>query len=146
IFDTYGTIVDWRTTVLETARVIGRAKGLTVDWEAFLTHWNTTRPILDDINAGRRSWMTMEAAHRHALGLSLTRFGITGLTGGEIDQLVTARWRLRPWPDSVPGLHRLKRRYVISPLSNASFVGMVKLAKYAGLPWDCVITAENARR
>jgi 2-haloacid dehalogenase len=43
-------------------------------------------------------------------------------------------------------LTRLKQRYVISPLSNASFTGMVRLAKFAGLPWDCVITAENARR
>ena len=144
IFDTYGTVVDWRTTVLETARALGRARGLAVDWEAFLTDWNT-RPILDQINAGRMPWMTMEAVHRHALGPSLARFGVTGLTDADIDQLVTARWRLRPWPDSVPGLSRLKQRYVISPLSNASFIGMVKLAKFAGLPWDCVITAENAR-
>jgi 2-haloacid dehalogenase len=119
-------------------------QGLAVDWDAFLVDWDT-RPILDLINTGQMPWMTMEAVHRHALGLSLARFGMAGLTDGEIDQLVTARWRLRPWPDSVPGLTRLKARYVISPLSNASFVGMVKLAKFAGLPWDCVITAENAR-
>jgi 2-haloacid dehalogenase len=119
-------------------------QGLAVDWDAFLVDWDT-RPILDLINTGQMPWMTMEAVHRHALGLSLARFGMAGLADGEIDRLVTARWRLRPWPDSVPGLARLKARYVISPLSNASFVGMVKLAKFAGLPWDCVITAENAR-
>ena len=144
VFDTYGTVVDWRGGVLEAARALGWARGLAVDWDAFLADWDT-RPILDHINAGQMPWMTMEGVHRHALGLSLARFGMTGLTDGEIDQLVTARWRLRPWPDSVPGLTRLKQRYVISPLSNASFIGMVKLAKFAGLPWDCVITAENAR-
>jgi 2-haloacid dehalogenase len=144
VFDTYGTVVDWRGGVLEVARGLRGLQGLAVDWDAFLVDWDT-RPILDLINTGQMPWMTMEAVHRHALGLSLARFGMAGLTDGEIDQLVTARWRLRPWPDSVPGLTRLKARYVISPLSNASFVGMVKLAKFAGLPWDCVITAENAR-
>ena len=144
VFDTYGTVVDWRGGVLEVARGLRGVRGLAVDWDAFLVDWDT-RPILDLINTGQMPWMTMEAVHRHALGLSLARFGMAGLTDGEIDQLVTARWRLRPWPDSVPGLTRLKARYVISPLSNASFVGMVKLAKFAGLPWDCVITAENAR-
>ena len=144
VFDTYGTVVDWRGGVLEVARGLRGVQALAVDWDAFLVDWNT-RPILDLINTGQMPWMTMEAVHRHALGLSLARFGMAGLTDGEIDQLVTARWRLRPWPDSVPGLTRLKARYVISPLSNASFVGMVKLAKFAGLPWDCVITAENAR-
>jgi len=144
VFDTYGTVVDWRGGVLEVARGLRGAQELAVDWDAFLVDWDT-RPILDRINTGQMPWMTMEAVHRHALGLSLARFGMAGLTDGEIDQLVTARWRLRPWPDSVPGLTRLKARYVISPLSNASFVGMVKLAKFAGLPWDCVITAENAR-
>ena len=144
VFDTYGTVVDWRGGVLEVARGLRGMQGLAVDWDAFLVDWDT-RPILDLINTGQMPWMAMEAVHRHALGLSLARFGMGGLTDGEIDQLVTARWRLRPWPDSVPGLTRLKARYVISPLSNASFVGMVKLAKFAGLPWDCVITAENAR-
>ncbi len=144
VFDTYGTVVDWRGGVLEVARGLRGMQGLAVDWDAFLVDWDT-RPILDLINTGQMPWMTMEAVHRHALGLSLARFGMGGLTDGEIDQLVTARWRLRPWPDSVPGLTRLKARYVISPLSNASFVGMVKLAKFAGLPWDCVLTAENAR-
>jgi 2-haloacid dehalogenase len=144
VFDTYGTVVDWRGGVLEVARGLRGVQGLAVDWDAFLVDWET-RPILDLINTGQMPWMAMETVHRHALGLSLARFGMAGLTDGEIDQLVTARWRLRPWPDSVPGLTRLKARYVISPLSNASFVGMVKLAKFAGLPWDCVITAENAR-
>ena len=144
VFDTYGTVVDWRGGVLEVARGLRGMQGLAVDWDAFLVDWDT-RPILDLINTGQMPWMAMEAVHRHALGLSLARFGMGGLTDGEIDQLVTARWRLRPWPDSVPGLTRLKARYVISPLSNASFVGMVKLAKFAGLPWDCVLTAENAR-
>ena len=145
VFDTYGTVVDWRTTVLQALRALGRARSLTVDWEAFLALWEP-RPILDRINADQLPWMTMENVHRLALRVPLERHGLTGLSEAEIDELVLARWRLQPWPDSVPGLTRLKQRFVISPLSNASVAGMVRLAKFAGLPWDCVITAENARR
>jgi 2-haloacid dehalogenase len=145
IFDTYGTVVDWRTTVLEALRGLGRSRGLATDWEGFLARWET-RAILDRVNTGELPWMTMENVHRLALETPLAHYGVTGLTDDEIDRLVLARWRLHPWSDSVPGLTRLKQRYVISPLSNASFIGMVKLAKFAGLPWDCIITAENARR
>ena len=144
LFDTYGTVVDWRSVVLEALEALGRSRGLTVGWQAILADWEP-RPIMDRVNRGEVPWMTMEEIHRQALGASLSRHRITGLTEREIDELVQARWRLVPWPDAVPGLTRLKQRYVISPLSNASFTGMVRLAKFAGLPWDCVITAENAR-
>ena len=145
VFDTYGTVVDWRTTVLEALRALGRARGLSLDWEAFLQEWLQTRPILDRINADELPWMTMEDVHRLALEAPLARHRLA-LADEEIDGLVRARWRLRPWPDSVAGLTRLKQKYIISPISNASVAGMVRLAKFAGLPWDCVITAENARR
>jgi 2-haloacid dehalogenase len=144
VFDTYGTVVDWRTGVLEALRALGHSRDLTGDWEAFVGDWET-RPILDRVNRGELPWMTMETVHRQALAEPLARYGLSGITEREIDALVHARWRLEAWPDSVPGLLRLKQHYVISPLSNASFIGMVKLAKWAGLPWDCVITAENAR-
>ena len=145
LFDTYGTVVDWRSGVLEALVALGRARGLSIACEQLLADWDP-RPIMDRVNSGELPWMTMEDVHRQALGESLARHGITGLTEREIERLVQARWRLAPWPDAVRGLTRLKQRYVISPLSNASFTGMVRLAKFAGLPWDCVITAENARR
>jgi 2-haloacid dehalogenase len=144
LFDTYGTVVDWRSAVLEALEALGRSRGLTVAWQAILADWEP-RPIMDRVNRGEVPWMTMEEIHRQALGASLARHRITGLTEREIDRLVQARWRLTAWPDAVPGLTRLRQRYVIGPLSNASFTGMVRLAKFAGLPWDCVITAENAR-
>jgi 2-haloacid dehalogenase len=144
VFDTYGTVVDWRAGVLEALGALGRSSGLTVDWDAFLSDWET-RPILDRVNRAELPWMTMEGIHRQALAEPLARYGMSRLTDREIDDLVQARWRLKAWSDVVPGLTRLKQRYVISTLSNASFIGMVKLAKFAGLPWDCVITAENAR-
>ena len=145
LFDTYGTVVDWRTPVLAALVELGRARGLSVAWEAVLADWDP-RPIQDRVNADALPWMTMEQIHRRAATEALARHGVTDLSTEELDRLVYARWALSPWPDSVTGLTQLKKRYVLSPLSNASFAGMVRLAKFAGLPWDCIITAENARR
>src|SRR5690349_10928854 len=100
---------------------------------------------MDDVNAGRRPWTTVDALYRERLDALLAARGLASLAPEAIDHLARVWHRLRPWPDTVAGLQRLKRRYVITPLSNASFAGMVHLAKFAGLPWDCIITAENAR-
>jgi 2-haloacid dehalogenase len=144
LFDTYGTVVDWRGGVLAALRALGRARGLALDWEAFVANWSP-RPIMDRVNRGELPWMTMEQIHRQALDATLARHGIATLGEREREDLVRVRWQLAPWPDAIARLTRLRGRYVIAPLSNASFIGMVRLAKSAGLPWDCVLTAENAR-
>jgi 2-haloacid dehalogenase len=117
-FDTYGTLDDWKAEY---------------------------RPAMDRVNRGESPWTTVDAIYRQRLDELLVTQRVTGLTMGEVDALARVWWRLSPWPDAVPGLQRLKRRYIVSPLSNASFIGMVELARFAGLPWDCIITAENAR-
>src|SRR5262249_54971129 len=113
VFDTYGTVVDWRAGVLEALVALGDSRGVTVDWEAFLSNWQT-RSIMDRVNRGELPWMTMEAIHRQALAEPLAQYGLARITDREIDALVLARWRLKAWPDAVPGLTRLKPRYVIS--------------------------------
>jgi 2-haloacid dehalogenase len=146
-FDTFGTLVDWRGSILDALRAFGAAKGLQVDWERFLAEWKAAyRPGMDKVNSGEWPWTTVETIYRRRLEELLPAYGVTGVSEAELVHLTRVWWRLRPWPDVVPGLTRLKRKYVIAPLSNASFAGMVHLARYAGLPWDCVITAENARR
>jgi 2-haloacid dehalogenase len=145
-FDTYGTLVDWRTSVLDKLRAFGAARAVHLDWPAFLNEWKACyRAGMDAINDGRRPWVTVDALYRERLAELLVARGLGDVDDDELDRLARVWWRLRPWPDVVAGLHRLRRRHVISPLSNASFAGMVHLAKFAGLPWDCVITAENAR-
>jgi 2-haloacid dehalogenase len=146
LFDTYGTLVDWRSSVRDELAAFGRARGLHHDWNAILADWKACyRPGMDAVNRGEAPWMTIEQIYRRRLVEVLGLRGIAA-SEAEIEHLTRAWWRLRPWPDTVSGLTRLKRRYIVSPLSNASFAGMVHLAKFAGLPWDCVITAENARR
>jgi len=145
--DTYGTIVDWRGTILDELRAFGKTRGLDRDWEAFLADWKSCyRPGMEMVNAGEWPWTTIETIYRRRLDELLRIYDIAGVVEHEVEHLNRVWWRLRPWPDSVAGLTRLRRRYIITPLSNASFAGMVNLARSAALPWDCIITAENARR
>ncbi len=145
-FDTYGTVVDWRGSVLAELAAFGQARGLALDWERFLDEWKACyRPGMDRVNRGEWPWTTVDAIYRRRLEELLEAGGLRGLSPSDVEHLNRVWWRLRPWPDAVEGLTRLKRRFVITPLSNASFAGMVHLAKFAGLPWDCIITAENAR-
>jgi 2-haloacid dehalogenase len=144
-FDTYGTLVDWRGTILAELRALGARAGIQADWERFLADWKAAyRPGMDKVNTGEWPWTTVDEIYRRRLEELLPAHGLA-LTEADLGHLTRVWWRLDPWPDSVPGLTRLKRRYLIAPLSNASFAGMVRLAKHARLPWDCVITAENAR-
>lgn len=144
-FDTFGTLVDWRGSILAELDELGKRKRLAVDWKRFLDDWKSCyRPGMDKVNRGEWPWTTIETIYRRRLVELVDGYGIA-LSEAEVDELARAWWRLRPWPDVVAGLKRLRTRYVLSPLSNASFAGMVHLARFAGLPWDCVITAENAR-
>jgi len=146
LFDTYGTLVDWRSSVLDELARFGEATGQQQDWARFLADWKACyRGGMDAVNRGERPWTTVDALYRERLVELLAAIGLGNMRRGDVDHLNRAWWRLRPWPDVVGGLGRLRRRYLISPLSNASFAGMVRLAKFAGLPWDCVLTAENAR-
>jgi 2-haloacid dehalogenase len=147
LFDTYGTLVDWRGSILDELNRFGAAFGVREDWARFLTEWKACyRPGMDAVNRGEREWTTIDALYRERVVELLAAPRFRHIGRGEVEHLNRVWWRLQPWPDTVAGLTRLKRRHVIAPLSNASFAGMVHLAKFAGLPWDCVITAENARR
>lgn len=145
--DTYGTIVDWRGTILDELRALGRARRVDRDWESFLTDWKACYRVgMEMVNSGQWPWTTIDTIYRRRLVELLRAYDIGGVGEQDVEHLNRVWWRLRPWPDSVPGLTRLRQRYIITPLSNASFAGMVHLARSAGLPWDCILTAENARR
>jgi 2-haloacid dehalogenase len=144
-FDTYGTLVDWRSSVLEELTSVARRHGVRLDAERFLTEWKTCyREGMDRVDRGEWPWTTVDQIYARRLAELVETYGLK-LDAAAEAELNRVWWRLRPWPDTVGGLTRLRRRVVISPLSNASFAGMVHLARFAGLPWDCVITAENAR-
>ena len=146
VFDTFGTVVDWRTSVTQEVEQLARKKGLTVDGAKFADAWRAGyRPSMDRVRTGELPWTKLDRLHRMTLDRILIDFGIKGLSEIETDALNRAWHRLRPWPDAVAGLTRLKKRFIIAPLSNGNISLMTNMAKHSGLPWDCILGAELAR-
>jgi len=146
LFDVFGTVVDWRTSVARELAAFGAAKGLKLDWQQFTDNWRALyQPSLEEVRSGRRPWTILDVLHRESLEVLLARYGIGGLSEWEIDHLACAWHRLDPWPDTVAGLRRLKKRFIIGTLSNGNVGLLVRMAKYADLPWDVILGAETAR-
>ena len=145
-FDTFGTVVDYRSSIISEGEALGKAKGLTVDWAKFADAWRGGyAPAMDRVRKGELPWTKLDALHRMTLDRILLDFKIAGLTEPEKDALNRAWHRLRPWPDSIAGLTRLKKKFIIAPLSNGNISLMTDMAKHAGLPWDCILGAELVR-
>lgn len=145
-FDVFGTVVDYRTTIVVEGERLGGARGVEIDWAAFADAWRGRyRPSMDRVMRGELPWTNLDALHRAALEELLAEFGVLGLSEEEKESLNGVWHRLRPWGDSVPGLHRLKTRFVLATLSNGNVRLLVDMAKNAGLPWDLVFSAELAR-
>jgi 2-haloacid dehalogenase len=145
-FDVFGTVVDWRSSIIDQCRQFGKAKGVAADWGAFADAWRGKyRPYMDKVRHGELPWTNLDRLHRMALEDVLNEFEITGLSAAEKDEITRFWHHLRPWPDSVPGLYRLKHRYIIASMSNGNIALMTNMAKFGGLPWDCILGAEVAK-
>ena len=146
LFDVFGTVVDWRSSIVAELTSFGAGKGLTADWAQFTDDWRGLyQPALEEVRSGRRAWTILDVLHRESLETLLAKYKITGLSEADKDHINRVWHRLKPWPDSVEGLTRLKRRYIIGTLSNGNIGLMVRMAKNAGLPWDVILGAETAR-
>lgn len=146
VFDVFGTVVDWRSSIIRELEAFGTEKGFSADWTAFTDEWRRLyQPSMEEVRSGRRPWTILDVLHRESLEKLLEKHTITGLSEAEKDHLNRVWHRLRPWPDSVPGLHRLKSRNVIGTLSNGNVGLLTWMAKNAGLPWDVILGAEVAR-
>lgn len=146
-FDVFGTVVDWRGSVIRDGEALAREKGLTgVDWPAFADAWRGRyAPSMNRVRNGEIPWRTLDALHRSSLEELLEEFGIEGLTEEDKHHLNKVWHRLTPWPDSVEGLTRLKKTYTITTLSNGNVALLNDMAKGAGLPWDLILSAELIR-
>ena len=144
-FDVFGTVVDWRSSIIREGRELGRRKGLNVDWEAFADAWRAGYgPAMNRVRKGELGWLNIDQLHRLILDELLIKFQIKGLSEEEIDDFNKAWHRLDPWPDAVEGLTELKKNYIITSLSNGNVALLVNMAKNAGLPWDTVLSSELA--
>jgi 2-haloacid dehalogenase len=145
VFDVFGTVVDWRTSVAREVEDLARRKGLAVDGARFADAWRAGyAPSMNRVRSGDLPWTKLDRLHRMTLDRLLVDFKLT-LSEAETDSLNRAWHRLQPWGDSVAGLTRLKKKFTIAPLSNGNVSLMTDMAKHAGLPWDCILGAELAR-
>ncbi len=146
LFDVFGTVVDWRSSLIDDLGRFGAEKGLKADWAAFADDWRGLyQPAMDEVRTGRRPWTILDVLHRESLDKLLVKYGFTGLSEADKEHMNRVWHRLKPWPDTVEGLQRLKSRYIIGTLSNGNVGLLTRMAKHAGLPWDVVLGAETAR-
>ena len=148
VFDVFGTVVDWRSGVAREAAPFLRRHGSAADPGAFADAWRRRyQPAMEQVRSGRRPFARLDVLHRENLESILPDFGISPahVPAAELDDLNLAWHRLDPWPDVVPGLERLKARFIIAPLSNGNVILMLDMAKRAGLPWDTILGAELAQ-
>ena len=142
-FDVFGTVVDWRGSIIREGARWGPTKSLNVDWPKFADRWRAGYgPAMEKVRTGALPWMKIDALHRLILNDLLKEFDISGLTEEEKDHWNRVWHRLTPWPDSLGGLKRLKEKYILATLSNGNVSLLVDMAKSAGLPWDTVLSAE----
>jgi len=143
LFDTFGTLVDWRTSLIATLTDFGREKGRELPAAEIVDRWRAAyQPMMARVRTGKLPWTDLDALHRMALTELLPDFQLSDLTTAEIDQLTLAWHKLSPWPDTAPGLTRLRSKFILGPLSNGNFSLLVDLAKFAGIPWDAVLGSD----
>jgi 2-haloacid dehalogenase len=144
LFDTFGTVVDWRGGITAAATELFRRRGVDVDGAAFADAWRGTyQPSMAPIRDGRRGFVTLDLLHRESLRTLLADRDLSGVFDEhEIDALVHAWHRLPPWPDSIDGLTAVRAHYIVGPLSNGNTSLLTDVAKHAGLPWDVILGSD----
>ncbi|HEX7883800.1 MAG TPA: haloacid dehalogenase type II [Afipia sp.] len=144
LFDVFGTVVDWRTSLIDNFTAWGKTKSIKGDWTALVDAWRGAyMPSMNEVRKHpERGFVILDDLQRQSIEPLAAKLGITGLTSADYDYLTRGWHSLNPWPDSVGGLTRLKTKFIISPLSNGHVALLTNMAKHAGLPWDLVLSAE----
>lgn len=144
LFDVFGTVVDWRSSLIANFTTWGNAKGIEGDWAALVDGWRGAyMPSMDDVRKHpERGFVILDTLQRQSIEPLCAKLGIKGLKADDFDYLTRGWHSLNPWPDSVAGLTRMKTKFIIGPLSNGNVALLTNMAKHAGLPWDLVLSAE----
>lgn len=144
-FDVFGTLVDFRSSIAREAERILKPLGHSLDWSAFADAWRDEyQPTMEEVRAGRVPFSRLDVLHRYNLEKILPRFGVTGLSEHQLHELNLGWHRLDAWPDVTPGLNRLKKQFLLAPVSNGNISLQVDLARRNGFPWDAILGAEVA--
>jgi len=147
LFDVFGTIVDWRTSLITDLSAWGAAKFPAADWPGLIDAWRGAYvPSMNRVRRGAQPWTNLDGLHRASLRDLAPRFGLPAALPDSDETYMVQGWhRLQPWPDSLPGLSRLHAQFILAPLSNGNVALLVNMARSASLPWDMVFSAEIFR-
>ena len=144
-FDVFGTVVDWRTSLSALLRRFGEEEGIRADWDGFLAAWKAGyRPAMDAVISGARPYFNLDEMYLERMEQVIDEFGLAGLSQAQKNKILNLWLEIEPWPDAVEGLARLARKHTLVTLSNGSFAWLTAIAKHGGLPFDAILTAENA--
>ena len=144
LFDVFGTVVDWRSSIIREVSAAGKKLGVSADWGRFADRWRDGYYRgTQDVVKGKRDWVSADDLHLERLQILVEEFGLGALTQDGLIELNKAWHRLDPWPDAVDGLMRLKKNFIVGTLSNGNNGLLVHMAKFAGLPWDIILGGEN---
>ena len=145
-FDVFGTLVDWRSGVARAAQSILEPRGVALDWFAFADAWRDQyQPAMEAVRSGSIPYTKLDVLHRRTLEIILPRFGLGGLEQMDQEQLTLAWHQLDAWPDVQAGLARLRRRFLIAPVSNGNTALISDLARRNDIQWDAILGADHAR-
>jgi 2-haloacid dehalogenase len=145
IFDVFGTVVDWRTSIARESELVLKPKGHALDWLAFADAWRDEyQPAMEEARSGKIPFSRLDVLHRLNLERILPRFKVSGLDEATMQHLNKAWHRLDGWPDATEGLTRLHRKYLIAPCSNGNISLMCGIARRNNFPWDAILGSEIA--
>jgi 2-haloacid dehalogenase len=148
LFDTFGTVVDWRSGIAAAVRAFADEHRLALDAEAFADTWRGRyQPAMERVRSGQRPFVSLDVLHRENLDDALRAHGLDPAVAGptDLDDLARAWHFLPPWPDSTEGIAQIKRGYIVGPLSNGNTALLLDMAKAAGLPWDVILGSDISR-
>ena len=141
LFDVFGTVVDWRSSLIADLAGWGRAQGVAADWAGLVDAWRAAYiPSMDSVRGG--VWVNFDALHLVSLKRLAPRFGLSDLSAAQWDHINKGWRRLKPWPDSVPGLQQLKAHGIVAPRSNGNVAMLEDMAQFGRLPWDRIFGAD----
>ena len=146
IFDVFGTVVDWRGSLIQDLPGLGKKYGMDTDWTSFADDWRGLyQPQMHRVRKGELPWTNIDELHKEAFEMLLTKRGLKH-PGEEGSWEFTRLWhKLRPWPDSVEGIGMMKKKYVVATLSNGNVALLINMAKNGGIPWDHCFSGETFR-
>jgi 2-haloacid dehalogenase len=146
VFDTFGTVVDWRNGVAREVERILKPMGHDLDWHAFADAWRKEyAPSMDEVRSGRRPFVKLDILHRENLERILPRYRVEKLDEATLAELTLAWHKLDAWPDVGPGFARLHKRFLMAPCSNGNIALMADVARRNNLPWDAILGSEIAQ-